>query len=123
MGGRTLSIKIKNPQGEDDALDMGAHWVSTRQPHVMELIEKFGIGYYPQNTTGTKIMQVYYLQKCLPSLCACMSPVSPAIQTVESVILPLNSKKDMQVKQNLTLSLYSPFINLVNSKPEDSITI
>jgi hypothetical protein len=24
----------------------------------MDLIEKFGIGYYPQNTTGTKIMQV-----------------------------------------------------------------
>lgn len=60
MGGRTLSIKIKGPKDVDDALDMGAHWVCTRQPHVMELIEKFGIGYYPQNTTGTKIMQVQY---------------------------------------------------------------
>jgi monoamine oxidase len=58
VGGRTLSIKVKGPNDVDDALDLGAHWVSTRQMHVMELIEKFGIGYYPQNTTGTKIMQV-----------------------------------------------------------------
>ena len=60
VGGRTLSIKVKGPNNVDDALDLGAHWVSTRQPHVMELLEKFDIGYYPQNTTGTKIMQVLF---------------------------------------------------------------
>ena len=60
VGGRTLSIKVKGPKDEDDALDLGAHWVCTKQPHVMELIEKYGIGYYPQNTTGTKIMQVIH---------------------------------------------------------------
>jgi len=81
VGGRTLSIKIKGPKDVDDALDMGAHWVCTRQPHVMELIEKFGIGYYPQNTTGTKIMQVQYC--CFMEVCTAVGLLVSQLTTCQ----------------------------------------
>jgi monoamine oxidase len=54
FGGRTLSVDVKNPCNKDqtDTLDMGAHWVCERQKDIMQLIQKLGIEYYPQNITG-----------------------------------------------------------------------
>ncbi len=59
IGGRSLTMSYEGPQGQDDAFDLGGHWVSTRQKDIMELIEDLGeIEVYPQNITGTKVMQV-----------------------------------------------------------------
>ena len=59
VGGRTESIAIRSPNGkEDDSLDLGAHWVASSQKEIMRLLDELGVGYYPQNISGTKIMQV-----------------------------------------------------------------
>ena len=60
IGGRTEAIVVDIPlkSGENDTLDMGAHWISSQQKDIMELANDFGIEYYPQNVNGTKVMQV-----------------------------------------------------------------
>ncbi len=50
VGGRTLSIRVK-----EDTFDLGAHWIGSRQTHIMELVKRFGIEYYRQNVTGRKV--------------------------------------------------------------------
>ena len=52
VGGRTLTMHLKGPQGQKDAFDLGAHWVCRRQKDIMSLIEDLGIEYYPQNVSG-----------------------------------------------------------------------
>ena len=48
-----MSAELEN----EDALDMGGHWVCERQKDIMELIEELGgIEYYPQNITGLKMI-------------------------------------------------------------------
>ena len=39
VGGRTLTMHLKGPQGQKDAFDLGAHWVCRRQKDIMSLIE------------------------------------------------------------------------------------
>lgn len=58
VGGRTLTHVVNRPGGSTDTLDLGAHWVASSQPHIMRLVEEFGIGYYPQNIKGSKVLQV-----------------------------------------------------------------
>ena len=43
-------------------------------------------------------MHYFYKSRLWPSLNACMSPVSPVFNTVESVRLPVNSKQILQIK-------------------------
>ena len=60
VGGRTLTMHVKGPQGQRDAFDLGAHWVCRRQKDIMSLIEELGgIEYYPQNVSGNVILFVY----------------------------------------------------------------
>ena len=58
VGGRTESIDIKGPKGNDDTLDLGGHWISTLQTYIMDMAKDLGVEYYPQNIKGTKIMEV-----------------------------------------------------------------
>ena len=53
VGGRTLTMHVKGPQGQNDAFDLGAAWVCRRQTEIMNLIKELGdIEYYPQNVSG-----------------------------------------------------------------------
>lgn len=58
VGGRTLTIEAEGQDGVKDWFDLGGHWVSDSQKDIMELLHHFQISYYPQNVTGTKILQV-----------------------------------------------------------------
>jgi len=58
VGGRTQTLDILNHEGQPDTFDLGAHWICKRQNYVMELVDKFGIQYYPQNVSGRKVLQV-----------------------------------------------------------------
>lgn len=58
VGGRTLTIPVTGPEGQQDAFDLGGHWVCKKQKDIMELVEEFDIEVYPQNVQGTKVMQV-----------------------------------------------------------------
>ncbi len=53
VGGRTQTIAVGK-----DTFDLGAHWVSSSQEDIMTLLERLNIDYYPQNISGTKVMQV-----------------------------------------------------------------
>ncbi|TRY70038.1 hypothetical protein TCAL_02872 [Tigriopus californicus] len=58
VGGRTLTIEAEGQNGVKDWFDLGGHWVSDSQKDIMELLHHFNISYYPQNVSGTKILQV-----------------------------------------------------------------
>ncbi len=59
VGGRTKTYFVRDEEGQErDTLDLGAHWVASSQPHIMRLVEELGVGYYPQNIKGRKVLQV-----------------------------------------------------------------
>ena len=68
LGGRVLSV-----QSGGRHLDLGAHWVSSSQPHILGLVRQFNLGLRPQYLEGRKVMQVGDLKvrsydSVLPSL-------------------------------------------------------
>ena len=68
LGGRVLSV-----QSGGRHLDLGAHWVSSSQPHILGLVRQFNLGLRPQYLAGRKLMQVGDLKvrsydSVLPSL-------------------------------------------------------
>ena len=52
VGGRTYSVDIKAPDGTNDVLDLGAHWVGSTQKEVLEVMKHYGVDYYKQNING-----------------------------------------------------------------------
>ena len=52
VGGRTFSVAVKTPDGQDDIVDLGGQWVSDDQHDIMKMLKEFGIEHYPQNVTG-----------------------------------------------------------------------
>lgn len=78
VGGRTLTMHLKGPQGQKDAFDLGAHWVCRRQKDIMSLIEELGgIEYYPQNVSGMYVTKYSRGNSiCIPISCASSSIVA-----------------------------------------------
>ena len=58
VGGRTFSVEVKGPDGQDDIIDLGGQWVSDSQDDVMKLLKEFEIDHYPQTVKGTKVLQL-----------------------------------------------------------------
>eukprot|EP00095_Tigriopus_kingsejongensis_P010566 snap_masked-scaffold1889_size25432-processed-gene-0.0 protein:Tk10566 transcript:snap_masked-scaffold1889_size25432-processed-gene-0.0-mRNA-1 annotation:"hypothetical protein DAPPUDRAFT_300978" len=59
FGGRTLTVEVETvPNGPKDSFDLGGHWVSDSQKHIMDLLKALDIGYYPQNVKGKKVLQI-----------------------------------------------------------------
>ncbi|KAK2714487.1 hypothetical protein QYM36_008893, partial [Artemia franciscana] len=58
VGGRTLTEEVSLPDGTKEKFDLGGQWVGQTQHHVMDLLKKFNIETYPQNTKGRKVMVV-----------------------------------------------------------------
>lgn len=51
VGGRTLSV-----EREGSTWELGGQWVARSQPHILELIEEFGISTYAQHIQGDKVL-------------------------------------------------------------------
>ena len=68
LGGRVESVKSGGRHS-----DLGAHWVSSSQSRMVELVRQFNLGLRPQYLEGRKVMQVGDMkvrtyQSVLPSL-------------------------------------------------------
>ena len=52
IGGRTYSVDITAPDGTNDVLDLGAHWVGSTQKEVLEVMRQYGVDCFKQNIDG-----------------------------------------------------------------------
>ena len=58
VGGRTLTVDVNVGIDQVEKFDLGGQWVTPVQLDVMEILQELGLETYPQNISGTKVMQV-----------------------------------------------------------------
>ena len=91
IGGRSLSLDIKGPNGQKDVLDLGGHWVCERQKEIMDLIHELGgIEYYPQNISGQyfndRVFQCYSSLRLLLNVLSTKTKLDQN-RVIQSIIL------------------------------------